>query len=48
MAIETLRIDSAVIQKLREHAFKKHGKLYGMVKKEAEAAILAHVGEDEG
>ena len=47
MAIETLRIDGAVIQKLRDHAFKKHGKLYGMVKKEAEAAILAWTEADK-
>lgn len=47
MHTETLKLDPAVIQKLRAHAFKKHGKLYGMVKKEAEAAILAWT-EDEG
>lgn len=47
MLTETLKLDPDVIQKLRDHTFKKHGKLYGNIKAEAEAGILAWVEADK-
>lgn len=47
MPTETLKLDSEVMQTFREHTFKKHGKLYGMIKGDAEAALIAWVEADK-
>ena len=47
MQTETLKLDPVVMQTFRDHVFKKYGKLYGMIKGDAEAALLAWVEADK-
>lgn len=47
MRTETLKLDTAVMKIFKAHVFKKHGKLYGMIKGDAEAALLACVEADK-
>lgn len=40
---ELIRVDSDVIQDLRQYCLDKHGKVYGMIVEEASQAIRDHI-----